>query len=186
MLNTRKIGSFLADSLQTLVVAGALFAIIYLFLLQPHQVVGDSMFPNFHNKEFMLTDKISYRFRTPVKGEVIVFKAPNNAERDYIKRIIAISGDKVKIEKGKVFLNNSILNEEYIPPDTKTYSGSFAKEGLEHIIPTDSYFVLGDNRTNSSDSREWGFVKRNEIIGRSFLVYWPPPSFRIVKAGITF
>lgn len=186
MLNPRKIGSFLADSLQTLVVAGAIFAIIYLFFLQPHQVVGDSMFPNFHNKEFMLTDKISYRVRLPNKGEVIVFKAPNNAERDYIKRIIAQPGDTVKIEKGKVLVNGKILTEQYILPDSKAFPGPFIKEAVGYTVPEDSYFVLGDNRTNSSDSREWGFVKINEIIGRSFLVYWPPQSFRIVKAGTVF
>ncbi|MBI1919353.1 signal peptidase I [Candidatus Microgenomates bacterium] len=183
---TRRIGSFLADSLQTIVTAAAIFALIYWLFAQPHQVVGDSMFPNFHNKEYILTDKISYRLRSPQAGEVIVFKAPNNLERDYIKRIIAKSADQVKIEKGRVFINGQLLIEQYLPADIKTYSGSTIKEGVEYTVPAGSYFVLGDNRTNSSDSREWGFVKREQIIGRSFIVYWPLSSFKIVGAEKTF
>lgn len=177
----RKIISFLADALQTLVVAGAVFAIIYLFLLQPHQVVGNSMLPDFHDKEYVLTDKISYRLRLPERGEVIVFKAPNNLGKDYIKRIIGKPQDKVKIADGKVFVNNQVLEEDYLLLDVKTFAGSFIKEGVSYEVPSDTYFLLGDNRMNSSDSREFGFVKKADIIGRSFFVYWPPQAFSIIQ-----
>lgn len=177
----RKIISFLTDTLQTIVVAGAVFAIIYLFLAQPHQVVGNSMFPNFHDKEYILTDKISYRVRLPERGEVIVFKAPNNIGKDYIKRIIGKPEDKVSIQNGKVFVNDQILIENYLPSDNKTFAGSFIKEGVTYEVPFNTYFLLGDNRMNSSDSREFGFVKKEDIIGRSFFVYWPPPAFSVLQ-----
>lgn len=182
----KKIGSTLVDMVETLVVAGAIFAIIYLFLFQPHQVVGDSMMPNFQNNEYILTDKISYRFQPPKKGEVIVFKAPTNIERDYIKRIIAEPKETIKVEDGRLFINGQVLEEGYIPNGVKTYPGQYIKEGVEYQIPPDTYFVLGDNRVNSSDSREWGFVKKTDIIGKSFLVYWPLQSFRLAKPGKSF
>lgn len=182
----RKLASFVADTVQSFVVAGAIFAIIYLFLLQPHQVVGDSMAPNFHDGEYILTDKISYRIREPRVGEIIVFKAPTNPEKDFIKRIIGQPGERVRIKDGKVFINEEQLNEiTYIPQDFKTFAGQTIREGIEYQVPRDSYFVLGDNRLNSSDSREWGFLKKDSIIGKSFIVYWPPNAFRFVNAATT-
>lgn len=182
----RKFASFVADTVQSFVVAGAIFAVIYLFLLQPHQVVGDSMVPNFHDGEYILTDKISYRTRMPRTGEVIVFKSPTNPEKDFIKRIIARPEDKIRIKDGKVFINGKGLNEStYIPQDFKTFAGQTIQEGVEYQVPPDSYFVLGDNRLNSSDSREWGFLKKDAIIGKSLVVYWPPNAFRFVNAVTT-
>lgn len=183
----RRVTSFLADTIQTFVVTAAIFVIVYLFLFQPHQVVGDSMVPNFHNSEYIITDKISYRVRSVQRGEVIIFKAPKNIEKDFIKRIIALPGERIKIEDGRVFINGHLLDEsEYIPTDIKTFAGSIIREGIEYEVPQDSYFALGDNRLNSADSREWGFIKKNEIIGRSLLVYWPPNSFRLVKLDKSF
>lgn len=182
----RKLASFVADTVQSFVVAGAIFAVIYLFLLQPHQVVGDSMVPNFHDGEYILTDKISYRTRDPKAREVIVFKSPTNPEKDFIKRVIAGPGDKVKIKNGKVFINQDVLDESaYIPQDFKTFAGQALREEIEYEVPQDSYLVLGDNRLNSSDSREWGFLKKDAIIGRSLLVYWPPNVFRFVNDSPT-
>lgn len=170
-----------------MVLAGAIFAIVYLFLFQPHQVVGDSMIPNFHNGEYLLTDKISYRIREPERGEVIVFKAPNDVEKDYIKRIIATPLETIKIEKGIIFVNDARLDEnDYLSEGTRTFAGQNVLEGIEYKVPQDSYFVLGDNRVNSSDSREWGFVKKGAIIGRSFLVYWPLEKFRLATPDKVF
>lgn len=180
MSGFRKVVSFVGDTVQSFVLAGAIFAVVYLFLLQPHQVVGDSMLPNFENGEYILTDKISYKTREPQRGEVIVFKAPTSLEKDFIKRVIAKSGDKIKLYGGKIYLNGEELKEKYIPTDFKTFSSRAIQENIEYEVPQGSYFVLGDNRLNSSDSREWGFLKRDAIIGRSFIVYWPPRSFKIV------
>lgn len=183
----KRITSFFADTIQTIVLAGAIFAIIYLFLFQPHQVVGDSMLPNFHNGEYLLTDKVSYRIREPERGEVIVFKAPNDPEKDYIKRIVAEPGETIKIEKGIIFVNEMRIDENsYLSGETRTFAGQNIREGIEYKAPEGSYFVFGDNRGNSSDSREWGFIKKDAIIGRSFLVYWPLSKFRLVTPGKVF
>lgn len=170
----KKIASFFFDIIETIVLALAIFVVIYLFLFQPHQVKGASMEPNFHDKEYLLTDKISYRLRSPKRGEVVIFKAPKNPELDYIKRIIGLPGERIKIENGSVFINGQLLKEEYLPKNEVISGGLFLPKGKEIKIPKDSYFVLGDNRSHSSDSREWGPIKRENIIGRAFFRYWPP------------
>lgn len=155
------------------VIALAMFVIMYLFLFQPHQVRGNSMYPNFHDGEYLLTDKISYRLGSPKKGEVIIFRAPRNEEYDYIKRIIGLPGDVISVKNGKVYINNSLLVESYLPEDYQTFGGNFAGENQVVIIPENQYFAMGDNRSHSSDSRDWGPVPKENIIGKAWLRYWP-------------
>ena len=169
----KKIGTFLLDTVETIVVALAIFVVIYLFLVQPHQVKGNSMFPNFIDGEYILTDKISYRLKPPQHGDVVVFKAPKDHEVDYIKRIIGTAGDVIKVSNSKVYLNNILLPEEFLPSDEVTNPGIFARTDEDILVTPDEFFVLGDNRSHSSDSREWGFVKKEEIIGKAWLRYWP-------------
>ena len=176
----RRVGSFFFDLVETVVMAMAIFVIIYLFLFQPHQVKGNSMYPNFHDGEYILTDKISYRLRQPKRGEVIIFHAPHNEEYDYIKRIIGLPGDKVKIEQDRIFVNNQILNEKYLPANYDVHPGSFLKLGQTITVPEGYYFVLGDNRNHSSDSREWGFVPKGNIVGKAWFCYWPTSLFGII------
>ena len=173
----KKIGSFVLDTIQTIVVALAIFVVVYLFLFQPNQVKGASMEPNFHDGEYILTDKVSYRFRNPKRGDVVVFKSPKNPEIDYIKRVIALPGERVRISGGFVFVNNEKLNERYLPSTTLVFPGAFLSEGKEVKIPGDSYFLLGDNRNHSSDSREWGTIVKVDFIGRAFFRYWPAEKF---------
>ncbi|MDP3998575.1 MAG: signal peptidase I [bacterium] len=170
----RKLGVFFLDTLQTIVLAAAIFVISYLFLFQPHQVIGSSMDPNFVDQEYILTDKISYRFRTPERGDVIVFKSPPDPEKDYIKRIIGLPGEKIKIQGGNIFINGQLLKEDYLVRDNFVGPGPFLREGADFQIPPDFYIVFGDNRNHSSDSREWGPTTRTSIVGRAFLRYWPP------------
>ncbi len=179
----RKIYTFLIDIVETLLLAAAVFLVIYVFLFRPFQVNGESMYPNFTNNEYILTNIISLNFEKPKKGEVIVFKAPPDPEKDFIKRVIAAPNDKIYIKDGSVFLNGEKLDEsKYLKSDVKTYGGSFLKEGQEVEVPLESYLVMGDNRAYSSDSREWGFVPKKSIIGKSFFVYWPPEKMGIVKS----
>lgn len=174
----RALASFLIDILETVVIAIAIFFAVYLFLLQPHQVRGESMEPTFHDGQYILTDKFSYRFREPERGDIIVFKSPQNQAIDFIKRIIGLPGEKVKLVDGKViivsgkFPNGLTLNETYTN-GAPTRPGNQLKDGEEFLIPPDSFFVLGDNRNHSSDSREFGAVNKNLIIGRAWLRYWP-------------
>jgi len=182
----RRIGSIFLDFVETVVIALAIFVIAYLFLFQPHQVRGSSMYPNFHDSDYLLTDKISYRLSQPKRGDVIVFVAPKNEEYDYIKRIIGLPGDTVEITNDyRVKVNNEILNEPYLPSDYQTFGGTFLAAGKSITVPQDEYFVLGDNRSHSSDSREWGFVTRKNIIGKAWFRYWPLNQMGLVSSGNT-
>lgn len=178
----RKIYYLLFDLIQTLVIAGAIFVVIYAFLFRPYQVNGHSMDPNFQNGEYVLTNLITLRMGPLHRGDIIVFVAPPDKEKDYIKRIIGLPGDRVKISAGDVYLNGTKLDQTpFLSSDVKTNGGTFLGEGDEVVVPEDSYFTMGDNRPFSSDSREWGFVPKSSIIGKSFVVYWPLTNMRIVK-----
>lgn len=169
----RGIGVFLMDIIQVIVVSMSIFIVVYLFLMQPHQVKGNSMYPTFHDGEYLMTDKLSYKRREPNRGEVIVFKAPVNESFDFIKRVIGVPGDTVMVKEGHVYLNGQLLAEPYLPPDYVTRAGTFMHEGVEVTVPENNILVMGDNRGHSSDSREWGFVPDGNIVGRAFFRYWP-------------
>jgi len=170
----RRLWLWFLDFIETIVIALAIFVVVYRFLFQPHQVKGSSMYDNFHDGEYLLTDKVTYRFRSPERGDVVVFKAPQNEDYDYIKRIIALPGDTVKISGDQVFVNNTLINESgFLDARITTHAGLYAKEGQNVTIPAAEYFVMGDNRNNSSDSREWGPVPAANLVGRTWLRYWP-------------
>lgn len=174
------------DFIQTIVLALSLFVVIYLFLLQPHQVKGLSMLPNFHDKELLLTDKISYRFNLPQRGEVVIFKAPPGEpcaeiECEYIKRVIALPGEKVMIANQNIYVNGGKLEESYLPSNFVSNKGSFLTEGVEQIIPEGNYLLLGDNRSQSRDGREFGPIDKLNIVGKAWLRYWPLANFGVIK-----
>ena len=174
MFILRKIYSFFIDTIQSILVAAAIFLVIYMFLFRPFQVNGESMYPNFKDKQYVLTNLITLRFNKPKLGDVLVFKAPPDPDKDFIKRVIGMPGDTVMIQNGEVYVNSQKLDESpYLSSDVKTYGGAFLKDGDTVTVPADEYFVMGDNRPYSSDSREWGFVPTKNIIGESMLVYWP-------------
>lgn len=181
-----KLGEIFLDLFQTIVLALSLFVIMYLFFLQPHQVKGSSMTPSFQDKEMLLTDKISYRFRQPQRGDVIIFKAlPSepcaDIECEYIKRVIGLPNERVKIQDSLVYINGQKLKEDYLPPGTKISPGSFLEEGVEQKIPEGEYLTLGDNRSHSRDSREFGPIPKERIVGKAWLIYWPYKALGIIK-----
>lgn len=169
-----RLGIFFLDTLQTILLALAIFMLAYLFLTQPHQVRGHSMDPNFFDGEYLLSDKLSYRFGEPTRGDVVVFNAPPNRREDYIKRIIGLPGETISINSGTLLINGKTLKEPYLPRSAQTGGGAFLVEGTSYRINSDEYIVLGDNRDHSSDSRSWGPIKRKDIVGRAWFVYWPP------------
>lgn len=175
----KRFTTFFFDLIEIFVVAMAIFVVGYLFFFQPHQVKGSSMEPNFHDAEYILTDKISYRFSPPKRGDIVIFRAPKNRELDYIKRVIGLPKDKIRITNGKVFINGQQLKEDYLQGRI-TSPGSFLPEGKEYTVGENEYFCLGDNRPYSSDSRDWGTVVREDIIGKAWLKYWPPPNLGIL------
>lgn len=173
MFFLRNLWLFFLDFLETIVVSLAIFAVIYIFLFQPHQVDGRSMEPNFQNAEYILTDKVSYRFGEPKRGDVVVFHSPQDASTDFIKRITGVPGDMVSVKGGYFFLNGERLEEEYINDPGQVMPGRFLREGQSVEVPMGEYLVMGDNRLHSSDSREWGFVPKANIVGRAFFRYRP-------------
>ncbi len=177
MFILRSLWLFFLDFLETIVVSLAIFAVVYIFLFQPHQVDGRSMEPNFLDKEYILTDKISYRIHAPKRGDVVVFHSPADERVDFIKRIIGVPGDIIKIERGYVLLNGQKLEEQYVNDPGQVLAGRYLREGYEVEVPIGQYIVMGDNRLHSSDSREWGPVTKNGIVGRAFFRYWPVAAF---------
>jgi signal peptidase I len=157
--------STLKEIFQTALISLAIFLFVYIFLVQPHRVKGESMSPNFEDGELLLTEKVSYRFGDVKRGDVIVFQAPVGRNVDFIKRVIGLPGEVVLIKGGSIYLNGQKLNETYINLQT---------QGDEEIkLGQNEYFVFGDNRGASSDSRVFGAIKKDSIRGRVWFVYWP-------------
>jgi signal peptidase I len=155
---------FLLETLQTVILAVVLYFIIDSVVARV-RVENISMEPTLQPGEFVLVNKIVYRFGEVRHGDIIVFHFPQNPSEDYIKRIIGVAGDKVVIKNQQVFINNQMIEENYTaaPPD---YNGQW-------VVPAESLFVLGDNRNQSSDSHSWGFVPMKLVVGKAEVIYWP-------------
>jgi len=183
----RKVGSLFLDAIEVTVIALAMFVVMYLFLFQPHQVRGSSMYPNLHDNDYLLTDKVTYRLREPKRGDTIIFRAPKNEEYDYIKRVVGLPGDTVRVSNGKIYINDQLLIENYLSSDSFTYGGRFWKENQSIPVPEDQYFVLGDNRSHSSDSREWGPVPKIILSARlGYVIGRQNKSIFFLKSVINF
>jgi signal peptidase I len=176
-----KIKDNIAELIEFVAIVGVVVLIIQFFIAKPHQVSGSSMVPNFHNGDYIITNLLATKFAALQRGEVIVFKNPRNTNQVFIKRIIGITGDKVRISNGRVYLNGQLLEEPYLPAGTPTNSRGFMADDEEVTVPQDNYFVLGDNREGSSDSREWGFLSKDLVIGQAFLRYWPINKAELIK-----
>lgn len=174
----KHLSEFFLDIIETLVIALSIFLVVYLFFMQPHQVNGKSMVPTFESGEYVLTDKVSYRIGVPKRGDVIVFHAPEKAQCpqgtgcDFIKRVIGVPGETIAVHDNTIFVNGQPLTEEYIPSDYQTQPGAFIKDRTI-TLDSDEYFVSGDNRMHSSDSRAWGPIEKRDIVGKAFFRYWP-------------
>jgi len=145
------------------------------YLIQPFYVKGASMEPNFHDHEYLIIDEISYRFNAPVRGQVIVFRYPRNPQEYFIKRLIGLPGEEVQIKDSKITIfnqenpNGLVLKESYLPSDLTT----LADDETRIKIGPDEYFVLGDNRNNSKDSRSFGPVNKTFVTGKVLFRGWP-------------
>lgn len=144
---------------------------VRIFVAQPFVVEGLSMYPTFENGDYLIIDELTYQFNDPARGDVIVFRYPNNPSIFYIKRVIGLPGEQVAIQKGVVTITKTdgttlTLAEPYVVAEDATYS-------LESTLGTDQYFVMGDNRPKSSDSRVWGALPKNDIIGRAYIRMFP-------------
>jgi signal peptidase I len=172
---------FVMDILETIAFVGSLFIVIYLFILQPNQVKGASMDPTFQSGDYIITSKITYKFKKIERGDVIVFHSPKNPNIEYIKRIIGLPGDKVMVKDNEVYVNDQPLPEIYISAKTNLWDGGFLKEGEAVTVPDNYLFVMGDNRPRSSDSREFGPIPISSIVGTVIYRYFPLNKAGIVK-----
>ena len=169
-LRTRVI-RFFGELLQTILIAGVLFLAVNL-LTARIRVEGISMEPSLHEGQFVVVNRIAYRWNEAERGDIIVFRFPLNPSRRFIKRVVGLPGNTVTIHGGAVYIDGQVLDEPYLAA-TPRYDG-------EWIIGPGEVFVLGDNRNNSSDSQNWGPLPIEEIIGKAVLVYWPPSEAGII------
>jgi len=181
----KNILSFFWEISKIVVVALLIVIPIRYFLFQPFIVKGASMEPNFHSNDYLIIDEISYRFREPKRGEVIVFKFPKDPSQRYIKRIIGLPGETIEIKNNKIIILHNgtpqILDESfYLPPSFQTSTDSLTDFKIS--LKNNEYFVLGDNRNFSFDSRRWGPLPRENIIGRVFFRAWPFVALAQIKA----
>ena len=171
---------FIWEIFKIILIALVIVVPIRYFLFQPFLVKGQSMEPTFQNSDYLIIDEISYRFREPERGEVVVFKYPKNPSQRFIKRIIGLPGETVEIADGKVIIikddKTQILDESSYLPESLNTPGN-----LQTVLAENEYFVLGDNRRLSADSRSWGPLFRENIIGRVFFRAWPITALALIK-----
>lgn len=169
--NFEKRYRLIREIIETVVLTLLMFLMMR-FAIQNFNVDGTSMEPNLHNTELILVDKWTYLFHPLARGDVIVFIAPPHPDMDYVKRIVGLPGDTITIRGTTVIVDGVTLNETYVAPQNQ--GNPFAAKNITNWkVPPNDYFVLGDNREVSSDSRDWGYVPAKNIIGRAALVYWP-------------
>ncbi len=170
--NRGSIGLWMRD----LLFSAAASVLIILFLYQPVRVEGTSMLPRLEDHDRLFINKFVYRITSIERGDVVVFHYPRDPAKSYIKRVIALPGDRLRIDHGQVWVNDKELVEGYVPEmfrDSRSFS--------EIVVPEDSYFMMGDHRSISSDSREFGPVERDLIYGKAVFVYWPAKDVGEVK-----
>ena len=168
----KRILLFIWEVSKIVIIALLIVVPIRYFVFQPFFVRGQSMEPNFHNGDYLIIDELSYQFRAPERGEVVVFKYPQNPSQRYIKRIVGLPGETIQIQNGKILISQ---NGEFQVLDETGYLSDFLQTlgDIKVSLDKNDYFVLGDNRPVSADSRRWGLLPEENIIGRVFLRAWP-------------
>jgi signal peptidase I len=161
------------EIIETLALTLVIFVVIH-FTVQNYMVDGTSMQPSLNNNQYVLVNKLAYLFHAPERGDVIVFHWPVDTNKDLIKRVIGVPGDVIVIDNKTVRVNGVLLNEPYI-------SAPANPAGNTWVVPPNDYFVMGDNRQVSDDSRDWGFVPKSYIIGKAVFVYWPLNSWHFIN-----
>ena len=162
--------------LRDLLIASVASILIITFLYQPVRVEGTSMLPRLEDRDRLFINKFVYHISAIERGDVVVFRYPRDPEKSYIKRVIAQPGDTLRIDHGHVYVNGNLLHEPYVPPEYRDN-----RSQAEMAIPADHYFMMGDHRSISSDSRDFGPVDRSLIYGKAVFVYWPARDLGVVR-----
>ena len=178
----KTLGVFIWDLVKILIIAAVIIVPFRAFIAEPFVVSGSSMLPNFQNHDYLIVDRISYSFSSPKRGDVIVLLYPKDTSQFFIKRIIGLPGETVEFSQGHVIIVNSqypqglTINEPYLPSQVETFAAN-----QKVTLGDGEYFVLGDNRTASSDSRVWGILPQNDIVGRVWTRVYPFSDFGFIK-----
>lgn len=168
---------FIWEVIKVVVVSLAIIIPVRYFLIQPFYVKGASMEPNFYNYEYLIIDELSYRFREPRRGDVVVLRNPHRPSQFFIKRIIGLPKEKVEIKNRHIFINDEQLDESnYLSAETETWGNQVVQ------LQEDEYFVLGDNRSESLDSRVFGPITREDFVGRTWIRAWPVTRLRLFNS----
>lgn len=174
-MKVKKLIKYITQLFKSIIIALIASMLIITFVFQTVCVEGNSMYKTLHNGDKIIVEKVSYYFHMPKRNDIIVFKCPSNTKEKYIKRVIAVAGDKVKIDSDRVYVNGKMLKENYTFYEKNQYDDLTIHYYEETTVPKDTVFVLGDNRYNSEDSRSKyvGFVSKKLIVGRATLKIYP-------------
>ena len=165
--------SVFRELVETILFTLLIYFLVRFFLFENYKVVGNSMAPTLENQQFLVVNKLGYRLDDPQRGDIVVFQDPRDPSRKLIKRIIGLPGEVVEIQHGEVYIGGQKLAEPYI-----NGPGRYSVPATS--IPAGQYYVLGDNRSNSSDSHSWGTLNRESIVGKAWISYWPPHLWGVV------
>lgn len=190
---TIKKKSIIREWVESIIIAFILAMFIRTFVVQAFKIPTGSMRPTLLVGDIILVNKFIYgakipflkynlpKLRSPKRGDVVVFIYPQDTKKDFIKRLVGLPGDTVELKKGTIYVNDQALVDYGFSQRYYYNRGDFAEEGRKIIVPADNYFVLGDNSASSQDSRYWGFVPAENVLGQALVIYWPPQRIRIIK-----
>ena len=177
-----KVRWFIKEWVEPVIIAVVLALIIRTFIVQAFKIPTGSMRPTLIEGDRLLVNKFIYKFTTPKRGDVVVFVSPEDKKKDFIKRLVGLSEETLEISNGSILIDDKGVDKDSVIKERYYYNrGDFGGEGERLEIPKDSYYMMGDNSISSRDSRYWGFLPKKYVIGKAFLIYWPPTRIRLIK-----
>ncbi len=167
---------------ESIIIAFILAMVIRTFIVQAFKIPSGSMRPTFMEGDRILVNKFIYRFREPERGDIVVFKYPEDKKKDFVKRLIAKGQETVQIRDGAIYINDRMVTDPHIIREIYYYNrGDYGAAGQKITVPPGAYYVLGDNSSSSRDSRYWAFVPKRYLLGKAFFIYWPLNRIKTVK-----
>jgi len=174
--------SIIREYVESIAIAVVLALIVRAFVVQAFKIPTGSMKPTLNENNRIFVNKYIYRFTSPQRGDIVVFKYPEDTKKDFIKRLVAVGGETVEIKDGSIFINGKAIDEPTTIKSIYYYNrGEYGGTGQKIAVPKDYYYMLGDNSGSSRDSRYWGFVPKKYIIGKAVFRYWPPKAIGKIK-----
>lgn len=177
-----KMRYFIKEWVEPVIIAVILALIIRTFIVQAFKIPTGSMKPTLIEGDRILVNKFIYKFKKPERGDIVVFVSPEDKKKDFIKRLVGLPDENLEISNGMLLINNKAIDKDSVIRERYYYNrGDFGRAGQSVHVPEDAYYVLGDNSISSRDSRYWGFLPKKYLIGKAFLIYWPPTRIRLIR-----